>query len=205
MNKLYILTALLFITFAAVYPDDSQSNTSYQPSTLFGNGDILVGGYGSVNCQCSYINGAAYLVCGGEGAAIFDHWLIIGGGGKSVANNIPSPIGTELNYGWGGLLLGFIIMPENIIHPYVRALIGAGSISETTNCCLGMNSCNNWAQASFFSLEGEVGLELNVTRWMRIALFGGYHYVYGPINIDGLTDSDFRSYDAGIKFEFGWF
>ncbi len=224
MRKTYILLGLLVIA-AAAWADNDQTengdgtNTGFSQSTLFGNRDFDIGGYGGPILQGSYNNGNFYCTGGAEGGVILNHWLIIGASGKGYSMNSQSYYmnpqsystnWTNLSVGWGGIMIGFVIMPESVVHPYITATIGGGEVVEVPVSYSTNNndkSRPNWRtqQSPFFSLEGEVGVEVNVTRWMRVALYGGYHYIYGPVYITGISDSDLMSYDVGLKCEFGRF
>ncbi len=210
MKKIFILIGLITAA-AAAYADEEVTNySSFQPSTVFDTSTVL-GFYGSPILQGSYIGGNYYYGGGVEGGLIINHWLVIGIEGKGFAKPIVSPSGNDIVYGWGGLMLGFIVMPEELVHPYIKAVIGGGSIAEFSGNWYnqgnysGSSETNLLQSANFFSMEGELGIEINVIKWMRIDIYGGYHYIYGPLAFDGLTDKDFISYDVGVKFEFGRF
>jgi hypothetical protein len=196
MRKILLLIAIISFS-AAAYADDTNTNAPpLEPP------DIEIGGYASPIIQGSYINGNNYLAGGAEGAAIINHWLMVGGEFKDFITPI-SANGMNIQYGWGGLLLGIIIMPDALIHPYIVTVLGEGNVSEFSG---NKNNGENLTESQgFYSIEAQLGLQINVNKWLRVDVYGGYHYIYGPLSIEGLTDSDFMSYDAGIKIDLGWF
>lgn len=207
MKTLIILMALITAAAAAYADSDETNQGEFQPETLFGSHGVAIGAYGGPVGGAAYLGGKFYPMAGGEGGVIIDHWLIIGGAGRGLVQPVISPSGNEIEYGWGGLMLGFIILPEDLIHPYVKAIVGGGSVNEYAGNMYNGNSYNtNFIQSQgFFSLDGEVGVQMNVCKWLRIDVYGGYHYIYGPLAFDGMTDDNFRNFDVGIKFDFGWF
>ena len=51
--------------------------------------------------------------------------------------------------------------------------------------------------------EPSIGVEVNVFRWMRVGLEGGYRFVTS-VDAPGLDDTDFSSPIIGLRLKFGW-
>lgn len=102
----------------------------------------------------------------------------------------------------GGLWLGATPLSYKAIHPYVSVRGGWGVLDIDFN-----DPDQQFSDLDqVFVVTPEVGLELNVTRWFRVAGTVAYRYVTGvneatpPVvgdNIQGLT--------GGITLRFGWF
>ncbi len=203
MKRLYII--IILVMFAVLIFAEDNLNSRYEPNTLFDNKDLSLGGYGGPIFQGIYMNNQVCYISGGEGGMIINHQFIIGGEGKGVVTPLNSTNNSRIYMGWGGLLLGYIYAPENVIHPYIKTIIGAGGASEVTNGSYYSHDNHNINMMSFFSLEGEIGAEINIIKWMRVAIFSGYHYIYGPVSFNGITDSNLYGFDFGVRFEFGKF
>lgn len=138
-----------------------------------------------------------------EFGAIINHSFIIGGAGRGLL------LSTSFRYssnetnntqagGWGGLMLGYSFMPKYLIHPYIKVIIGSGSIGYYYK----KNDYGGWA---FFASEATIGVDFNLTRWMRISPYAGYRYVYGNIDVMDLTDSKLSGFTGGLSLAFGLF
>ncbi len=218
MKKITIL-AVMLLAFTAVFAeengdDSSNQNSSvsgYQPSTLFGEHQFSFGCFGGPIVQGTIMNGKVYAMGGGEGAVILNHQFIIGFSGKALGTPIMTAGNTGLYLGYGGLMLGYVFLPDQMLHPYIKTTIGAGGITEVSDPWSYYHNHNDNTNdfvrnaMPFFALDGEAGLELNVTRWMKVIAFAGYHYIYGPFDISGIKDTDLQGIDFGVKLQFGWF
>jgi hypothetical protein len=186
----------------SVEQDSSRShrfqNNDFAQDTILDKSLKSIGGYGSVYFSGSPINGQWGVLSGTEWGLIINHSFIIGGSGHSLISplNYPDQLnGTnmQITTQWGGLMLGYIFMPENLIHPFVKTMIGVGHLKLRET---------DWA---YFVTELKVGADLNVTKWMRVGPYAAYRYVYGNINQLGIDDSKMNGLEAGIDLSFGLF
>ncbi|MCB9277928.1 MAG: hypothetical protein H6562_03395 [Lewinellaceae bacterium] len=51
----------------------------------------------------------------------------------------------------------------------------------------------------------ELGVDINVTSFLKISLTGGYRWVNGVTQLPGLDNADFSSPIGGITFRIGGF
>lgn len=102
----------------------------------------------------------------------------------------------------GGLWLGVTPFTYSVIHPYLSARAGWGVLDlEFSDPNLEFADLDQ-----VFVVTPEAGLELNVTRWFRIAATGSYRIVRG-VNDDtpsSVTNS-LEGFQGGITLRFGWF
>ncbi len=149
------------------------------------------------------INDDFAVLVGGRGGLIINHAFIIGAGGYGLVNdimvdNIPPRQDYFLEFGYGGLVLEYILRPRKLLHLSVHTLIGGGSL------CYRDNWYEHWDDDAFFVAEPGLDLMLNVTKCFRIGIGGSYRYIAG-IGLDGLTNKDVSGATAGLTFKFGRF
>ena len=99
--------------------------------------------------------------------------------------------GSNVNLNSSGLSLGYSPIAHKPFHPVFNVYAGRGRISD--------ESISDNIQV----YQPSVTLELNVFRWMKIGLDGGYRFVYES-NLNGISDQDLSGPYAGLKLKFGW-
>jgi hypothetical protein len=178
-----------------------------QDETLIG-GDVESGGYGALVVKYGRIKGTDGVFVGGQGGWIINHALVIGGGGFGLANNV----GMEgcdclyLGFGYGGLLLEYIVASRKLVHLSVQCLIGAGGVSSYLNYgdkCTG-DEDSVYDGDAFFALEPGANLMLNVHKNVRMGIGATYRYV-GGVQYRELTDADLSGFTGQVIFKFGSF
>ncbi|MEZ4985415.1 MAG: hypothetical protein R2795_10320 [Saprospiraceae bacterium] len=105
-----------------------------------------------------------------------------------------------LDIGHGGFWLGGTFQPWQLLHLYGSARIGWGGI----NIELEDNPSYRDLDKIFVATP-EIGLELNIARWFRVAGTVGYRYVTGVNENLGLSNDDFSGATAAVTLRFGWF
>jgi hypothetical protein len=162
---------------------------SYQPPKAILEGKkIRYSGYGGPSVRFAGINNQFSLFTGGKGGMIINDSLVLGGAGYGML--LPDYSGTYGRFrpGYGGFLLEYILFPKSIINFSLGTLIGAGNAGDST----------------FFILEPEINVFVNITRYFKIGISGAYRYTSG-MNAGALNDESFRGFSAGLVFEFGKF
>jgi opacity protein-like surface antigen len=112
----------------------------------------------------------------------------------------------------GGLWLGFTPFQESLIHPYGSVRAGWGAINidvdefgdDFFDPNDPFNIDDNDVVDNIFALTPEAGLEVNVTRWLRVAATGGYRWVYG-VNTPAISEDDFSGWTGALTLRIGWF
>ncbi len=171
-----------------------------QHETLFGNARV-VGGFGAPIIEFGIGNDLNTSIGGGGGVVINNFFLGgYGMGGLDFDRLVDDEL-TEIEVGHGGFWLGSTFKPHKILHLYGSARIGWGAVSiPVDDPDFEFNDLDK-----IFVLTPELGVELNVTKWFRVAASGGYRWVTGTNEAFGYNDEDFSGAIATLSFRFGWF
>ncbi len=170
--------------------------------TLFSDLSVL-GAFGGPFVEISEVNGQTVAVVGGGGALVLDNFYLggYGQGGEYAEATVGEGMELErydVKFGHGGLWLGYSSNPYKLVHFFSSFKIGWGRARLR-------QSGDTAFQDRIFALTPEVGLEINLTDFFKLAFTGGYRYVDGIDRLPGLSDSDFRSPVGTITFRFGGF
>lgn len=170
-----------------------------QHETLFNQVKVR-GAFGGSIIESGFQNDLG-TSAGGGGGLVFNNMFIGGYGlasvdfGKLINDDIE-----VLDIGHGGLWIGGSVPSHKLIHFYGSARIGWGAVNVK------IDDINHYRDLdNIFVLTPELGLELNVTHWFRIAASAGYRWVDGVNTNLGYTDEDFSGYMGSLTFRFGWF
>jgi hypothetical protein len=173
-----------------------------QHETLFGNARV-VGGFGGPIFEWGLGNNLTSSV-GGGGGLVIENFFLGGYGMGSIDLDalIDDDRIDQIDLGHGGFWLGYTLAPHKLIHLYASGRIGWGAVGIDTRP--GSSFPRNSDRV--FVLTPEIGLELNVAQWFRVAGTVGYRYVDGVNEGLGLYKSDaFNGYLANLTLRFGWF
>ncbi|MEM9859674.1 MAG: hypothetical protein AAF843_20140 [Bacteroidota bacterium] len=200
-----IFYSMLFGTSLIAQDDSSDMKTIFSRKSE-------IRGFGSFDLKLTDFNEDKALFIGGHGGVILNQKFIFGGGGYGLAtpNTFDLADGRqefELYGGYGGIMLGYIIAPVEIIHVSFPVLIGAGGIEvaeEGAPIVEGERSILE--RSAFFVVEPAVEIEINVTRFMRMSIGGGYRLVQGAdLDVGNISNEDLSSWTARLSFKFGKF
>jgi hypothetical protein len=188
------------------------------PATLFNSGtDYAIGGLGGVGGTYTRFAGTDQAMVCGEGAVIIDHKFTLGGGGCGI----PSPMnaqrygtaphysGDRMSFGYGGAIIRYHLFSREVVNLGIGALVGAGGLQIATwngtgsEYDFGKNYTRK-SEDAVFVFEPQVGGYANITRWLRIAVLGGFRFVSG-VNTKGLNSSDLMGPTIGGQLQGGWF
>ncbi len=189
----FLLLALLMI--------GSSLGIHAQRETLFGKGASF-GGFGAILTEFGQVNGEMRASMGGGGGFVIED-LFIGayGLGSTDYERLINGDDPVMDIAHGGLWIGYNYNTFNYIHLYTSARIGWGGIGFD----LDDDPFDYRGRVdAIFAFTPEVGVELNLTKWMRVAGAIGYRYVDG-VNTSGFKDKDFSGVTGSIGFRFGWF
>ncbi len=183
------------------------------------DGDVAITGFGGPSVAFTTLDGAGQLMAGGTGGALFGHTFAVGGFGYGLTTEMygsgPTPeTRRRVGLGYGGVMLGYINSSDNVIHLTARLGIGGGGVSyhgevESTVSKTGTSGTNIVLNIdpefdAFFVLEPAVGLELNVTKFMRIEGSVDYRMIRG-VDLEGLSDAKLSGPAGALTFKFGAF
>lgn len=190
--------------------------------TLFGEGR-LSGAFGGFDMKVSPVRDNLNLFLGGQGGVIFNRHLYLGiaGYGMSTREKFQG-IDTRLpentpnrdirldmtGFGYGGLLIGYTIAPNSLVHIDIPVVIGAGGVDLSDDrITLSDDDYTlkpSIESAAFFVAEPGINIELNMARFFRLGLGGGYRYIYGT-ELVNVSDSDLSGWTANVSLKFGKF
>jgi hypothetical protein len=210
MKKITMLLLLAATVLVASAQDES--NNEYQIKTIFsknkGNG-----GYGALTMGYTKIDGKDALITGARAAYIVNHSLAIGFVGYGFANDFnynEIVNGNTLDFGlaggYGGLFIEPIITSRLPAHLSFPILFGVGGIAKVDNSNWWENNYdnNNPESDAYLVFEPAIELELNLTRFARMAAFASYRLT-SDINLDGINKNVLKGWNFGLTFKVGKF
>jgi hypothetical protein len=163
-----------------------------EPRTLLGGG-VTLGAYGGLGLRSGSVMGERSVFMGGEAAWVPNQRLILGAAVWALASDgarVAPDLG-PITLGYAGMLIGYRLAPERVVHPTVSLLLGAGGLrSEGT-------SGGSAEDDALFVAEPAAGAELNVTSFLRIAVGASYRWISGT-DLAGVSDADL----SGVTGEF---
>lgn len=183
-----------------------------QERTIF-NGDVERSGFGGPVIRFSRIHDQSAILIGGRGGWILNHSLVLGGGGYGVISEIDAPEGAlgpeegplDIEFGYGGFEIEYIVDSDSRAHYTVYTLIGIGATNYVKDSGSVWESNEQSGESDFlFVLEPAVTGELNVTTWFRFNLGVSYRLVNG-VDQAMLDDGDFSGPAVSITLKFGKF
>ncbi|MEM7107181.1 MAG: hypothetical protein AAF519_03060 [Bacteroidota bacterium] len=204
MKKVVVLL-IFFSNLGIVNAQDDRIKTIFSRKSE-------IRGFGSFDVKVTDFNEDKALFLGGHGGVILNKKWIFGGGGYGLTTSNTFELeGTnqelELFGGYGGIMLGYIIAPTEVIHVSFPVLLGAGGIEMAEEGAPIVNGERSILERSaFFVVEPSVEIEINMTRFMRLAIGGGYRFIQGAdLDVGDITDEDLSSWAVGVSFKFGKF
>ena len=180
--------------------------------TLLGDG-AKVRGFGSLDMRMTEMKGDLGLLLGAHGGIILNNHFVIALGGYGLTSNFQVEAGENfddryLYGGYGGLILGAIFSPKEVVHIYTPVLIGAGGMEVTDR-----NYLNNFHRpgfgtfsetSAFFVVEPGLEVEVNVAKFFKIGLGASYRLVRES-DLVTVSDSDLSGFSGGLSLKFGKF
>jgi len=172
--------------------------------SLFSSGS-LSGVFGGPLIKYTKLNNEDALIVGARGGWAFNSIFTIGGGAYGLVNDIPinaaQPDTNFINLGYGGIVVEYVGMSDNVIHWQVGGLIGTGAVSTRNGNETGKNDI-------IFVLEPGADAVLNITSTIRLSAGISYRFVSGvdSDNFDYyLKNSDLSNFSASLTLLFGSF
>ena len=100
--------------------------------------------------------------------------------------------GGRLDLKTNDFLIGYSPISYRSLHPYFYTTVGSGKADLQTE-----------GRDKVLSIQPSLGLELNVLRWFRISLDGGYRFISGSDYV-AVTDKMMSGAFIGLRLKFGW-
>jgi len=173
-----------------------------QMQTLFGY-DSKITGYGAMDTRFSLINGKESVIIGGHGGVIFNSYFYLGLGayGLVTTQNIatdPLDVPLDMQMGYTGLMLAMNVMPKKVVHFSIPLFVGVGNLVMEKNDA-------RLESSPFIIIEPGLQLEINLVRFMKIGLGGGYRMVRGSSLDNDITDASLSDWSGNFSLIFGKF
>ena len=217
---LFGLSTLLLSGLAAAQPaSDATAAPAADdaPQTLFHSGSKL-GGYGGLDVAYTRLAGKDASVFCGTGALLVDRKFSLGLAGCGNASRISAQnygdvvheSSDRLEFGYGGLVLGYQFFPKRVYNLSLTAMVGGGA-TAIVNYRDGTWGDERWHEHdhmkthdAVFVTEPRLTGYVNLTRWARLGAFAGYRFV-GGVQMKNLSNSDLAGPVVGGTLQFGWF
>jgi len=145
----------------------------------------------------------AYLT-GVNVAAIFNDHYVLGFYKLDLENNIfsnnDSYIGSTMDFEHKGIWLGYIFMPNKMVHFNANVQAGKGSLEIYDDVF------DEWIEDDFiFVVTPSIEAEFNVAKFLRVGIGANYRFTLDVDGFDNYNDNDFSDLGAFVSFRFGWF
>ncbi len=214
-----ITVVLLLVLSNALFAQEEEVQPENNFNTLFGE-QITYGGYGALSMGYSQIADYNAFTFGVQGAWVIGHGVAIGFAGRAFITETAIDIVSyddwaSIGGGYGGFFIEPIFFGKQPIHFTTPVIIGMGAVSyggRTEYEHYDYNENNEWDE--FFIVEPGIEVELNITRFFRLAAGVSYRFAsdvklvardfMGGEQIV-LSDSDMNSLNFKLAFKFGKF
>lgn len=187
-------------------PAPTASDQYGGPTTLF-KPATDIGGYGGMSVLYSQVDGDDGALVGVEGGLLVDHRLTLGGAGYGWTRDERGPADTDgiprnLRLGYGGLLLRYSVLTGTPVYGSVGALVGGGALALDRDTHGDDHENHDNAVDAFFVFEPQLSVQVNLVRWMRLGVQGGYRITSGLGHL-GYTEGDINALTLGGTVQFG--
>jgi hypothetical protein len=215
----YVTLIGVFLAGTALAQDDSPKSEKRQPpTTLFspGTGNTVFSGYGAPVYKFGRLKGEFAHYAGVRGGLIINDSFVIGLAGYGLAHpdRRESYTGNEyaedpyIGFGYGGALIEYTFFPKRLVNFTLGATIGGGGLVYHENDDDDEDDdhrAHHGRANSFFVVEPEATISVNVTRFCRVGAGVSYRYVNGIRNDTDFDDADFSGLHGNFMVSFGWF
>lgn len=224
MKSKILVTALLFffsITLWAQVPNA-------KPGKYLLSKDITISGFGASFVEISKIQDDFAVFTGGGGGVLLGQTFYIGAYGSGLSTvhlydkDLTSLVGTDrlrINFGHGGLWLGYLYHSTEKIHFGFSTKIGMGQINLHDDKYTRANTTSKIGTTrigkdNVLVVIPQIEAEFNVTRWFKINVGAGYRHVNGlnkhyinskEVPVKYYKYADYSYPEGSISLIFGWF
>jgi len=213
-----ILLSLMFalVCFPMLTKAQVQENNTKQESTikttyqfLTDKRGVRMSAFGTYDLEISKIGEYLAVGNGGSMALIFNRSFYLGFYGMGVIYNVNDYdviLDDRFDYnfklkglGHGGLMIGGVFKPSNVVHLGANLKLGAGDLLAYDD------DISTLRNDFVFVATPQIEAELNVARWFKVKAGLGYRMASG-LRTDRFYDSNYLNSPTGsLSFLFGWF
>ncbi len=166
------------------------------------------GGWGGPIFEYTNIDKDLQTTGGGGGALVLND-MYLGGYGMGTAeliNTVPANnLREKLSFKHGGFWVGYTPVQNKVIHPYFSTRFGWGKARYRTSEINDPSKITYDLKDNIFVVTPEVGLELNVFSFFRVAFTGSYRWVSGMDGLPTFENEDLNGFGAALTLRFGGF
>lgn len=215
--KNHIIYLAIFLFGITVVTNAQENNDTKQEFKTILGGKSSVGGYGAIGIGFTEIDPKDGAMLNARAGVVLNHWVSLGIAGTGFISDVFSESDNQINPaelniagGYGGIFFEPIIFPFSPIHISIPLFAGVGGATVIENLediiSDDVGYIDNYVSTGFLVFEPGVELELNVTRFFRLA-FGGYYRMTSQVDLPGygLSKYPLDGFSAGLTFKFGLF
>lgn len=191
-----------------------------QDETLFHGGVSSIGFYAAPVVKLTEFAGRGEVLAGARVGLLFGRRFAVGvagfhGGGGDGRDRVARPLrvdddvrsfgrGDGLSY--GGIELEYVILPAKLVHASIATLIGAGTNGGYNDRYgvpgveTGERRFHDGRHNAFFVAEPAANAEVNLAKYVRLALGVGYRFSAGRDQGIGRGNSGGATGTLGLKF-----
>lgn len=168
------------------------------------------GGYGGPVLMYSRVMHQDALFFGGQGGWIANHHFVLGAAGYVMVTRIAAPpdavpVGEDLRleFGYGGLWLEYVFLPDKLVHASLGTLLGGG-VTNYVRLHHSEHEDRTLESDVILVAAPVLSVELNVTRAFRLAVGAGYRFV-GSVDLTGMRTQDANAFTGSVLLKIGRF
>lgn len=187
----------------------ASAQTNENVKTIFGNGKPNLGYFVSPSCQFGEIAGSTAILPGIGAGIIFNNKLSLGLNYKfSITENTPTGESDNrlyLHSQFAGLKGEYSHWPEKVVHLNFYMEAGAGEIELDLKDAYELEYVDVPSEDAWFGFfEPGLAVEMNVWKYIKISLTGGYRFV-GNVSYNNLTKNDIMGFTFSGLIKVGLF
>lgn len=186
MKKLSSVVLTVFLMATATMGQEEE--------TLFGESGLkLTGAWGGPVFGMTFFADEAAPTRGTFWGLEFNHVILAGFGNERTFESVPLKEGDNGSYDFKhkGFYLQFYPNKEKIIHPAFGFMLGGGELKDDFG-----------KKDPLFVVQPTAGFEINVFKWWKVGVDGGYRFV-SRTDLPDIEDKDLSSVFLNLKMRFG--
>jgi hypothetical protein len=195
MKKFSSVFFVFFVLLVGLSAQDGPSWDDTRDETLFGSSGLrLTGAWGGPTYGSTFFfNGNGTQTRGGFGGLEFNKVLFVGIGSEWTDEELKEGPSTDRSFKLRrqGVIFDFTPLSQKVIHPRINFWMGNGEV-EVEN-----------EKDKLFVVQPGVGFEVNVFRWWKVGLEGGYRFV-SRTDVEWLDNEDLSSAFVNVRLRFGY-
>lgn len=166
------------------------------------------GAFGAPVLKYTKLVNQSALVIGGKGGWVINKRFVLGAGIYALASNVKSPVFDQqsgqsvmLNFNYGGLELGFLLLRQSKFNLALDMLFAGGGIEyyardkNKTNGSFGNESLLVW--------EPQLSFETELFKWFHLDAGVSYRMISSYVELNKVTKDNMQGINFLLTFKFG--